>query len=540
METNNMVVCFVVFTQKRKNKLSSWVNIGYLAAALKSLERVQVLVKAYEFNEVDKACSEMKKLRPNVIGLSILQENMNVCIKFANKLKSQTMDLKIIAGNVEPSAKPKMFLNYYPSIDIVIAGEGEETIKELIYLMSSNQPISGCAGIFYRKEGKVIATHPRALIDDLDTIPFPDRSFGDSLSTLYSIVGSRGCNGRCTFCDANTIYKYHKKVYVRERSISNLVDEMQYLIEHYNCQYIVFVDSTFCNSLDHPEYRLEELYDELQSRGIWVLFYLNARVEQIKGEFLRQLMRLQEVGLNGVQIGLESGNAEDLKLYGKYATIEDNYTAIRLLKKYEIPYDCGFINFNPYSTIEKLEDNIAFLRETEHFVTPHFMMTRLSIYSSSPITKKVQADNLYTKNENVPITERYLYNFCSSDIDIIYRSAQKCYSGLHVRDYQWLNNIFVQYKKYGYNDEKYQYYIDKMIFLKHFNKVYSDISIGIFEKIINLVKEGVKDLNLISNILKPDIEIANQKLSNYIKELDILQSELSIILFRKNKLILYR
>lgn len=535
-----MTLCFVIFEKMKTNKLSSWVNIGYLVAYVKDLPYVNVIVKEYDFTEIEKACKEMREILPDVIGLSILQENLEVCIDFANKIKNQIPKLKILGGNVEPSANPDLFLSVYPSIDIVITGEGEETLRNLLFVLHYKHPLSECAGIFYRKNGQVVATKPRALIDDLNTIPFPDRSFGSKKNTLFSIVGSRGCDGRCTFCDSNAIYRHHKKIYVRERSISNIVDEMQTLITYNNCQYIAFVDSTFCNASEYPERRLEELYHELKSRNMWVLFYFNARTEQIKEPFIKQLINLQQVGLNGIQLGLETGNAEDLKLYGKYATVEDNYRAISLFKEYKIPYDCGFINFNPYTTTNKLLENIGFLKSVKHFVTPSFLMTRLSIYSSSPITKKIIADKLYVKNDNLLVTKPYLYNFLFKEIEIIYNSAKLCYDHLYFRDYQWLHNIFAQYKRYGKSDKDYQNNLSKMILLEQFNELYSDICIELFEKIIYSITDGMKDYKAVYIKLKRDIVSGNKKLIEYINRLDSLQNELSMVLFRQNRLILYR
>jgi len=272
-----------------------------------------------------------------------------------------------------------------------------------------------CHGICYRNEAdKVHTTPPRDLYENLDTLVFPDRLFQKNFS--YNIVGSRGCHGRCTFCDARVIFR--SQYGVRVRSIDNILDEIEYLVEKYEAKRFNFLDSTFCGGDFKADSRMLELYDGICKRKVSINFHINLRSDQMTNDTIKLLLKLRDVGLGNILVGLEAGNEHDLSLYGKRTTVATNERALYNLNEAGIIngsagvlFDYGFINFNPYTSKERLESNMDFLVKNELDVFPFIVASRLMITSGSSLSKKIIKDGLFDYNYDVPITEPYRYSF---------------------------------------------------------------------------------------------------------------------------------
>lgn len=496
------------------------------------------MVKGYDFNELNLAIQETIENNPNYIGLSMLQENFLTYINFINCIKPRLPHSKIIIGNVEASHNPQYILNKYTNIDVALIGEGEISIVKLVNTLIKNQPLNECDGICYRIGSNINYNKPTSMICDLDLLDFPDRSFVDKKNTEFSVMGSRGCYGNCTYCEANYIHRLQKGLKVRERTVANIVDEIEYLVKNYNCQYISFIDSTFANSKEKPELRLIALYEEMKKRDIFVLFRFNIRTEQITDGFMQALLKLKEVGLDIVQSGLESGNVDDLKLYGKIAKVENNKKAVMELRKNKIQHFSGFINFNPYTTIEKLRANINFFQEVQFDnVTPDLLSTRLSLYSGAPITKKVIRDGLYYGNINEPITNGFAYHFQDVKIDAIYYLLTSLFKNLIIKtNYQFIFSIIKQYKMYCKADKYFLKIYSNVGFIEEINRLISNISLDIFESIIDHVDKNTITIEEIEN----KISEYNGQLKPLIHEIDVIQSILLKALIKKNKLITIR
>ena len=119
-------------------------------------------------------------------------------------------------------------------------------------------------------------------------------------------------------------------------------------------------------------------------------------------------------GLVGIVFGTESGNAEDLKLYRKIATVEDNLKSIEYFRESDIAVDIGFINFNPYTTFEKLRMNVDFLEKTCFASVLYYLIERCGITKFSPLYYKVKNDGLLIEDKNNDGC--YFYHYVNEDI----------------------------------------------------------------------------------------------------------------------------
>lgn len=223
----------------------------------------------------------LKEENPDIIGVSnnytaYLQDSLSL-IKLAKKTCPQALT---IMGGAHATMDHKTLIAD-KDIDIVVRGEGEETLREIIYNIYRHKPLNNVAGITYKrslrayalkrslkseltsspyKVGKRIACNlDRALIQNLDEMPIPDRSFIDYPGYLKKtadsffvpaqkpvgiIFSARGCMYRCIFCSTNKVWANKW----RSRSAKNILREINYLKEKYGVREIAFEDDQFMGS----------------------------------------------------------------------------------------------------------------------------------------------------------------------------------------------------------------------------------------------------------------------------------------------------
>ena len=189
---------------------------------------------------------------------------------FCKKIKEK-LALPVLVGG--PSTLDNSsFLDH--GCDIVVYGEGEITIQEIIEHYNGMKNIEDIRGIFYKKDDKVIQAPPQILIRNLDELPFPDRSKVD-INAYYdyflfgikrpyvTMMAARGCFYRCSFCTSCNLWA-HK---YRTRTPDNMLSEIDDAVEKYKIRYIAFQDDVFgisndwieefCNKLIERRYRLK-------------------------------------------------------------------------------------------------------------------------------------------------------------------------------------------------------------------------------------------------------------------------------------------
>ncbi|MBK1811295.1 hypothetical protein JHL18_11725 [Clostridium sp. YIM B02505] len=316
-------------------------------------------------------------------------------------------------------------LEEYSFLDSVIIGEFDETVRELGRVIAEKGHLHSCRGIAYRDGSLYKLTEKRRTLDNIDELPFPDRSRLYQEHLLFHVLGSRGCEGHCTFCDENVLYSNK----VRYRSITNIMDEIDNLVYKHNCKFVAFSDPSFCNSENRFQ-RLEELYIQLSKRDYWIQFYMNLRAEVIDDALVPYIKKLTEVGLGKIFVGIESFNDADLKLYGKLADMKKNINTISILNKIpSLELECGNIWFQPYTSVEGLLNNVINTQKMEVPIHLHQMINKVRIYSCTTLTKKIMKDGLLDADCNQSskrFSFKYNYKFKSNEVATIYNCLLEC------------------------------------------------------------------------------------------------------------------
>ena len=334
-------------------------GILYIASVLKEKNNIQIIDDHLERNGLQNLLDKVEQFNPNVIGISCNTLQVKETYLLANAIKSKLNGVKIVVGGPHPTIKPEEMLSECHSLDFCVLGEGEQTILELADSISNNGNVADVAGIAFRSEKKVIRTRPRDPIQDLDSLPFPAYELVDPRQyhsyPIMTCLPFRGCPFRCTFCSNPVFGRSY-----RQRSVENIVSEIELAINRYHCKGIGFHSDTF-NLYPKSVMRLCE---ELIKRGInkKIRWYCEARVNK-KLLSLDLLMKMREAGCSLISFGIESGNRRILKKIEKEITIEEILRAVQLTKKVGIKTRAFFMIGNLGENVQTVFDSITLARK---------------------------------------------------------------------------------------------------------------------------------------------------------------------------------
>lgn len=174
------------------------------------------------------------------------------------KVRAAGVKAHISVGGIYPTFAYDVILDRCSSIDSVVLGEGEETFLNLAEKIVNGESWEETTGIAYRKEGTVKKNDYRPLIKDLDSIPFPTQDPKVLKQLKYaSMITSRGCYGRCTFCGVVPFFSTFGPKY-RIRSSKNVLAEIEYLYNNFGVRNYMYHDAIFLGSRREPQKLLKE------------------------------------------------------------------------------------------------------------------------------------------------------------------------------------------------------------------------------------------------------------------------------------------
>jgi len=262
-------------------------------------------------------------------------------------------------------------LETYPEIDLIVRGEGEQTLVELVQSASRSSSFSRIKGISFRHNKKIIHNPPRPLIQNLDELPFPGYHFVKDVvhkyhftamagpKTRYALVeGSRGCQHRCTFC---TQWRHWEGRW-RCKSPKRIADEIQFCYENYGSRFLWLTDDNFGLGK-----RASDLADEIIRRGISddIMWFMQIRCDDVVKHH-NLLPKMRKSGLRWVLLGVESHSPSTLEKFNKKTIPEDAKLAVKLLHENDVFAQAMLIIGERKDTAE----SIASLREFVNDVDP--------------------------------------------------------------------------------------------------------------------------------------------------------------------------
>ena len=299
----------------------------------------------------------------DLIGVGFLAARFNESvIDLCSTINQSKKDAWLVLGGHGPSPIPEYMLKK-TGADVVVIGEAEETIVELLQCKVGGGDPSQIKGIAFRKGEEITVNERRKPVRKLDSIPLPEWSlfpmekYATCLALFnkekgdktLAILTSRGCVSQCNFC-------YRMEKGIRFRSIENVVEEMKILKRTYGVNYFLPQDELFFAS----KKRIFEFHNALKKNNLSIKFSCAARVDIIDEELASYL---KECGCQFLNFGMESSDQNVLNLMNKKTTVEQNIKAAEITKKAGIGLGLNILWGNMGDTEESLKNNVKFIKE---------------------------------------------------------------------------------------------------------------------------------------------------------------------------------
>jgi len=298
------------------------------------------------------------KFNPDFVGISITTVLFEFGTKATEICKEIWPNCKTVVGGPHPTSEPEETIKI-KTIDFVVRDEGEYTFKEII----NGEDIKKILGLTYKNnDGKIIHNLVRPFLKRLDELPMPayhllpmDKYY-PATSTYrklpaMSLVVSRGCPGKCTFC-----FQPYGAL-VRQRSAKKIFEEVKLLHEDFGINEICFYDDNFCTYQENVREFCSLLSNYCKEKNIKIPWGCFSRVDWIQEETIKAM---KDSGCHTIMFGVESANEQVLKNIKKNINLDMVIHVNKLIQKHGISTRAAFMFGNPGETKETMRETIEF------------------------------------------------------------------------------------------------------------------------------------------------------------------------------------
>lgn len=373
-------------------------GLSYIASVLRQNGYLVDIVDC-TFMTQKEALKKIRASNPCIIGIQSIFSMKEATLEMA-KLLQKDCEL-LVAGGALPTANPRAFLKDF---DVVVIGEGEQTMLELVKAFENGSDFSRIAGIAYKgvESGESKFTANRTRINNLDVIPFPSRELFDNSSykkyylkkfgyTITTIMASRGCPYACDFCSRPVFGNE-----LRVRTASSIVNEIEEIIS-LGYERVWFADDCFTQNSK----KLKEVCNEIIKRQLKIGWECLSRVDTLDLELIT-LMKL--AGCVRIFFGIESGDDSILALMGKNTSTKKAAEAIWLCNAKGIKAGAFFILGYPGENEQTLLNTVKF---ASSLPLDYLSFTLPFPIPGTPLFERLKAD-IYSDKRREPNQQKVL------------------------------------------------------------------------------------------------------------------------------------
>ena len=413
----------------------------YIGAVLiKNNHQVRLLDPDAENCFGEKLKAVIKQYNPELIGITASTSIIKEALRIAKISKSVLPLAPTVIGGIHPTISPKETLGN-KCVDFIMMGEAEITVVEFVDALEKGKDLSKIDGIGYKRKGEMLINKRRELIENLDSIPFPDRDLlknpsayvpPDALKTpVTSLITTRGCFGACTYCQTKNIFGKR----LRFRSVKNIIEEIKYCSEKYGIKEFHFADDNFVVDKKRVLNFCKEVKN-LSTKFNFV-FFNGLRADNVDEEILRAL---RSIGVFTIGYGVESGNQEILNRIKKGIKLDTYRKAYKISKKLGFQTWGFFIIGLPGETAKTIRDTIDFAKELD----PDFAkFLILKPFPGSEVFEELHSQNLILNYdyELYGVYTRPVHRLPSLTAEDIFRWQKKAYREFYLRPKKLLQHI---------------------------------------------------------------------------------------------------
>lgn len=337
-------------------------STAYLAAALRQAGfLVKIIDASLEGLSYEATLARILENPARIIGLSVwLHRLVGYAENLIADLRRAGSAAHITMGNHSATFLYEELLRNNPGLDSVVCGEGELTVVEMAERITSGEGLVGVLGVAFRDTGSIVY-NVRPAQCALDELPPPALDYLPKVKEMgqfMSMLTSRGCYGKCTFCSTSPFYRAGGGKAWRGHSPGRVLAEIRNLHAE-GVRYIGFRDDNFVGPGKVGRQRAQQIAELLIAENMGISYYIACRVDDVERELF---MLLKQSGLKRVFLGVESMSQRRLDAFNKLVTVEDNLAAMRTLSELGIPFTVGFIGFAPDTTWREFRESCASLQ----------------------------------------------------------------------------------------------------------------------------------------------------------------------------------
>ncbi|MBI5373872.1 MAG: radical SAM protein [Candidatus Schekmanbacteria bacterium] len=389
--------------------------------------------KLFNFEDI------FKEFNPDVFAVSCMTPQYYFAQQAISFAKEKSPSCITIIGGPHASALPVETLQEINGLDFLCEGEGEKTFKDFLnYLEQGQNSSPDISGLYYKKNGKIIVPKPQTLLTsaELDNLPMaawdvifkhgPYKqkvNYTEDAVPVFSVITARGCPYECTFCDEKSIWKRK----IRERSIENVIKEIQYLVQNYKAEHFNILDDTFTMKAE----RVKEFCSKVKALNI--SYRITAKVNTVNSEMLEALAGS---GCKLVAYGVESGDENVLKIMKKHQSLDS------VRKAFELTNNAGMTSY-ALCMVGNIGEDFEAVKKTAQFVKD----INATLFSAAIMTPYPGSENYKICEQNNWIITKDWSKWCPSPIRLKnwepVARTDKMDKELMLKSYYYLNNRFM-------------------------------------------------------------------------------------------------
>jgi radical SAM superfamily enzyme YgiQ (UPF0313 family) len=315
---------------------------------------------------IDTYVDDILNYTKDIVGFSLSASTFYSAAYVMDRIKQKSPSTKIFTGGQMYHDKRNIERTFSQTpADLIVLGEGDVTVPELIKFISEGKDISDCNGICYKKGSETFFTPERELLKNLDALPFMD--FSDLKLTAYDddehlpLMTSRGCVWNCKFCSTTNFWTGY-----RQMSAERIHQELSFhKIEYPKAGHIDFQDLALNADVNRLKEFCELLikYPPFGSKQFWLA---NVIANKLMTREILELMK--QANCKKIIFGIETGSQRVLDYYGKNYKIEDAKRMIKDAYEVGILVTTNFMFGFPGETEEDFEETLNFIRDVGKYI----------------------------------------------------------------------------------------------------------------------------------------------------------------------------
>ena len=384
---------------------------------------VKILDRMFDYCNFEEMLGEYS---PDVVGVALMSNN-TILDSIAIYDFFSAHGIPVIMGGTYASIVPEMIIREKKA-DAVIVSEGEQTWLELVKAIENKEDISTIAGLWYPDEnGEPVYTGDRDFMDlsllgpsDFTLITDLPRYFQTAYSydRMLYLYMSKGCTGNCTFCFNHFFHRCERRV----RPVEHIMDEIEYLTEHFALKTVYFADELWGV---YKEER-ESFFAEIEKRKMDFIWGCQTRIGVLKSE---DIQKMYDHGCRWLMFGIEAPPGRLAKMTNKKLPYELVEPTLQACNAIGMLTNISFILNYPHSTEQDLKETVSFalsLSPTYYSVHFYFPLEKSLMYDQLVEEGLYHPPKTLEETANLVFTD-YIYSDFSEVADLDFKVVRSCF-----------------------------------------------------------------------------------------------------------------